>query len=90
MLRFITNAPAEMVRNVAALGGKAEIEGSRMVLTVPDRLAISAVEFLAGEGYSVQPWRPRPAISDPTFAIAAAHIDRQGGSSSAPAAAFAR
>lgn len=95
MLHLNTSAPAFVVREIMALGaGFAEDPDPaspawvEQVLHVKDETAFAVIHAL--REYRIEARRPaRVAIGDPTFAMAAAAIER-GGSSSAPAAAFVR
>ena len=88
MLHFTSNAPLNDARNMVAGVGFAEIVDGSTVIHVVDRYAMGVVQAITLSGWAVKPGRPPIARGDITFTLAAASIDR--GSSSAPAAAFAR
>lgn len=97
MLHFLTDAPVFVVRSIMSIanGFMDEVTSSdpawaTAVIHVGDEHAPAVLNALSR--YRVEGRRPaRQFVSDPTFALAAASIDReQGGSSSAPAQAWAR
>lgn len=97
MLHFITDAPVFVARSVMQLAnGFAEPAPADApiwadsVVHIHEDDAVHVIHAL--KDWRIEARKPaRPAISDPTFAMAAASIDRQyGGGSSAPTAAFAR
>ncbi len=102
MLHFITDAPEMIVREAIAFVPGASVDyawdghgaptWANVVIeaTRPSDALQLALASLGKGGYRLDGFRPRPAIADPTFAMAAAAIDRSyGGGSSAPAAAYA-
>jgi hypothetical protein len=96
MSRFVTDAPALVVREFAGLGGIGMVSAGLSEPAWADTIIEGrgyALELLlralGQRGYHIEAWRPKPAIGDPTFAMAAARIERSGGSS-APAAVTVR
>lgn len=94
MLSLITSAPTFVVRDALGLVPGAVVEPAygtaprwaETLITAPqsDALALGLARISA---FRFETWRPRPAIADPTFAMAAANVDRtREGGSSAPAA----
>lgn len=91
MLRFITDAPEFFVREIIAFarGVKVTTEDNDVLVSGTEESDIaSVIKALASGGWKIAPWHPRPAISDPTFALAAAAIDREQGGNAAPAQAW--
>lgn len=82
MLRFITDAPEFFVREILsfARGVRVTVEGNDVLVSGTEESDIaSVIRALASGGWKVASWHPRPAISDPTFAMAAAALEREGG-----------
>jgi hypothetical protein len=98
MLRFITNAPVFMLRELAPFARGWSVDSApddspswatATITGTSDGAITALVGTLARQGYRFEGWKPRPATADPTFALAAARIERDP-SSSAPAASWAR
>jgi len=93
MLHFITDAPQMVVREIIALAGgwfENPLEDAPIwvetIIHVPDVTAMSVLHAL--REYRVESRRaPRVAIGDPTFVMAAAAIERSGGTPSSAALA---
>lgn len=96
-MRFITSASPLEIRALAAMHGAsvtpADLEDTprwaESIIDGGEVASRSVALAVASLGYKLDAWRPRPVIADPTFALAAQSIERNGGSS-APAAAYAR
>jgi len=83
MLSLITDAPIMLVRETFSFVPGAVVEPAYgtaprwadTLITAPqsDALALALGSISA---YRFESWRPRPAVADPTFAMAAARIDR--------------
>ena len=101
MLRFITDAPTFWVRELVAFARGVTVEDatwdgtdapawaeSVLVGTFGSDIA-SIINAIKSGGFRAEGWKPKPATADPTFALAAARIDRERGGS-APASAWLR
>ena len=93
MLQFITDAPAFWLREIIAFARGVQVieDGSDVLVRGTEESDIaSVIRALSAGGWKVAAWRPRLAISDPTYQMAAAAIERDGGPSGAPAASRVR
>lgn len=96
MLHFATDAPMLVLRPLLGLtSGFAEdapVDAQRWIesiVHIDESDGYVVLEALRTDGYRVEGRKPaRQAVNDPTFAMAAAAIER-GGTSGAPAAARA-
>ncbi len=99
MVQFITNAPLHELREVAPFVGVGiEIEpadstaptwATAVVRGNAGQAMTRFMLWIAESQHKIDSWRPRPIHADPTFVFAMQSIDRNG-SSSAPAATYAR
>lgn len=93
MLQFMSDVPAFVVRELLPFASHVAVReidpdedvpawASSIITGSPDGGVTSIVGELARRGFRFEGWRPRPAISNPTYALAAARIEREGGSGS--------
>ena len=98
MFQFITSAPVFWVRELIAFARGVNVEavpddspawGESIVRGSYESDVTSIIAALSRGGFRIEGWKPKPAIADPTFAMAAARIDRERGGS-APASSWVK
>lgn len=92
MLHFVTDAPLYIVYGVMSLA-RGWVEDANVTDPSWVEAHVHVSDIDAGNVlHALKEWRvqafalPRAAVSDPTFALAAVNIDREGGPHGAPAA----